>query len=203
MRHLDIEFEEIRLPIGSGYFQSTIRDYSPTNQVPVLKDDSLAIWDSMAIFEYLADKYPKHNMWPKDRAAKAYARSICAEMHAGFGPLRTQLPMNCRATDRQITPDHETLKDIARIQAIWRTCRLRWDHLGPWLMGQFSIVDAVFIPLASRFLTYNINLDESNQQWAAMILNSKAYKLWLAEATQETEMIIAYEIGIKPSTALA
>ena len=201
MRYLEIEFEEIRLPIGSNHFQSTIRDYSPTNQVPALKDGELIVWDSMAIFEYFADKYPEHSMWPIDRAAKAYARSICAEMHANFKHIHTKLPMNCRATNRHITLDHETLKDIARIQAIWRTCRSRWDHLGPWLMGQFSIVDAVFIPFASRFYTYNISLDASTQQWAAMILNSKAYNLWLAEATQEIEIIIAYEVGIKPLTA--
>lgn len=196
MTHLKIEFEEVCLPLSTESFQLNIRRHSPANKVPVLRDGELVIWDTMAIFEYLAEKYPRYPLWPEDLHARSYARAVCAEMHSGFESIRSCLPMNCRAKNRSLKLQQETLKEIARVQAIWKLCRSRWDHLGPWLMGNFSIVDAVFLPLLSRFVTYNIGLSKAGQAWGDMILATEAYQLWLEAAQEESHTILAYEIGV-------
>lgn len=197
LTHLQVEFEEIRLPLDTECFRVNIRNYSPTDKVPALRDGELAVWDSWAILEYLADKYPEHNLWSENRTARAYARSVCAELHSGFHALQREMPMNCRAKNRYVQPSGNAIKDIARIQAIWNTCRPRWDHLGPWLLGQFSIADAMFVPVASRFRTYNVNLGSVAQAWCDMVLDSNAYKLWTQAAVNEREIILAEEVGMK------
>lgn len=203
LKHLRLEFAEIRLPLATQEFHSSIRDYSPTDKVPVLQDGSIVIWDSLAICEYLADKYPKRSLWPDSRSARAYARSVCAEMHSGFADLRQQLPMNCRAKNRQVEFSNNVIRDIARVQAIWNTCRSRWDHLGPWLLGRFSIADAVFIPMASRFCTYGVQLGMAEQAWADMVLGTEAYQSWLQDAIDEPELIFSEEAGAASQQTLS
>ncbi len=198
MTHLGIEFEEICLPLKTEAFDANIRDHSPTNKVPVLKDADRVIWDSMAIFEYLAEKYPQHDLWPRERNARAFSRSICAEMHSGFRSISHFLPMNCRARNRSVQLDSATLKEIARVQAIWHLCRSRWDDLGPWLMGQFSIADAVFLPMVIRFITYGIGISRIAQGWTEYILSTPACEAWLAAARDESHSILLYEKGMQP-----
>src|SRR5262245_39766780 len=150
-----IAFEEIRVSLYTDGHRDKILRYAPSGKVPILIEDGHAIWDSLAILEYLAERY--RWLWPEDRIERAHARSLSAEMHSGFRALRNQLPMNCRATSvRRVVPDAEAANDIARVQAVWTECRERARNAGPWLFGAFTNVDAMFVPVALRFHTYGV-----------------------------------------------
>ena len=154
LRQASIPFEEIRLALG----RDNLSKYSPSGLVPVLKHGALAIWDSLAIAEYLAEQFPEKELWPRDVEARAMARSVSAEMHSGFTHLRTHMNMNCRShfPGKGMTP--EVAKDIQRIQQIWQDCRSRFGDGGPFLFGVFSIADAMYAPVSFRFITYAVPL---------------------------------------------
>ncbi len=160
----------------------------------MLLDGELAIWDSLAIMEYLAEDYPQ--AWPEDRAARAMARSVSAEMHSGFMALRNKMPMNCRAEGRTISHDAVMDKDIERIQAIWTECRLRYGQSGPWLFGEFSIADAMFAPVAFRFNTYGIECQGLAGEYLQTVLQDEDVRVWLHAAQQEQAVIMGYETGL-------
>lgn len=193
MRHSGIPFDEVRLPLYTERWNAEIGRYSPSGRVPALFDGETKIWDSLAICEYLAEREPHKQLWPRDRSARALARAVSAEMHSGFSELRTQMPMNVRRRlpDRGRTPG--ALKDIARIERLWNDCRQRFGQNGPFLFGQFSIADAMYAPVASRFYTYDVELDPVSREYVGTLLSLPAMQRWIAEAQAEVETIAQYE----------
>lgn len=194
LRKLGVEFEDTRVLLQTDDFKQQIAHYSPAGKVPVLLDGELAIWDSLAIMEYLAGAYPQ--VWPEDKAARALARSVSAEMHSGFMALRSKMPMNCRAEGRSVAHDEALDKDIERIQAIWTECRLRYGQSGPWLFGQFSIADAMFAPVVFRFNTYGVKCQGLAGDYLQTVLQDEDMLCWQHAAQQEQEVLMGYETGL-------
>jgi glutathione S-transferase len=159
--------------------------HSPSGRVPVLHDGDTVVWDSLAICEYAAERHPERRMWPHSSTARARARSICAEMHSGFTHLRTELPMNCRA--RKVRRERSTgvLRDVERIVTCWRDTRAEFGSDGPFLFGAFSIADAFFAPVASRFFTYDVAIDEEARAYQEALFALPAVQLWMAAAEDE------------------
>jgi len=192
MTEAAIPFEEVRLSLFTPTFASEIGRYTPAGRVPVLLDaDSdgrmLAVWDSLAIAEYLAEACPDRGLWPGDRRARATARSICAEMHTGFGSLRSALPMNVSARLPGFGWNIAVQDDIDRLVAMWRSCLE--VHGGPLLFGGFSIADAFFAPVMSRFQTYAIALPDDIAAYRDRVLALAGMRAWTAAANDETEFL--------------
>jgi len=195
LREAGIEFEEHRIALDTPTSKSEIAEFSPAGRVPVLQLGDLTVWDSLAICETVAERWPDKGLWPDDPDERAYARSISAEMHAGFSVLRDCMPMNCRAMGR-IVPIPDALgADIDRVMAIWSDCHKRFGDRGGWLFGQFSVADAMYAPVVLRLRTYGINLPESAGYYPHRLLESQAMQEWLAAAECETEVIEADEKG--------
>ncbi len=182
-----LSFAEVAIRLDSVGCKDEIRRYSPSGKVPCLIEgegsDRLLIWDSLAICEYFAERAPF--LWPDDRALRAEARSVSAEMHSGFLPLRQNLSMDIRASKpgRAIAP--EVVADIARIVAIWESCRRRFAARGPFLFGAFSIADAMYAPVVWRFVTYGVSLPAASQDWLEAMLALPAMREWQAGALAE------------------
>jgi glutathione S-transferase len=172
-----------------------LKKYSPSGRVPVLMLDGHAVWDSMAIAETVAERWPDRKLWPDDAMTRAQARSVSAEMHAGFAALRESMPMNCRAMGRKVPLPDALTSDIERIFEIWSDCQRRYAADGSWLFGRFSVADAMFAPVVLRFRTYGINLPQSASAYPARLLECRAMQKWLAAAESETEVIAREEIG--------
>jgi glutathione S-transferase len=153
------------------------------------------VWDTLAIAETVAERWPEKQLWPADPDERAFARSISAEMHSGFPHLRECMPMNCRAMGRIVPLPDELGRDIDRVIAIWADCHHRFGDRGGWLFGDFSIADAMYAPVVLRLRTYGINLPESAWFYPHRLLQSKAMQEWLAAAECETEVIEADEKG--------
>jgi len=195
LREAGIEFIEHRIALDIDSTAAEIAKFSPARTVPVLQLDDLTVWDTLAIAETVAEYYPQAALWPADFAARAHARSICAEMHAGFAVLRSSMPMNCRAMGRKVPLPDKLTRDIDRIFAIWSDCYHRYGEHNGWLFGDFSVADAMFAPVALRFRTYGINLPESALHYPRRLLRSDAMQEWLAAAESETEVIEGDEKG--------
>ncbi|MBS1155861.1 MAG: Glutathione S-transferase [Proteobacteria bacterium] len=180
----DIPFEETLLPLYEPDARSQRLAFSPTGKVPLLVDGELRVWDSLAIAEYVAEKFPDRGLWPADVAARATARSICAEMHSGFAALRDILNMDIRAS-LQVGLTPEAQADIERIIAIWTECRARFGADGPFLFGRFSWADAFYAPVVTRFVTYKIPLPPVAQAYAETILALPAMQEWITAAHAE------------------
>jgi glutathione S-transferase len=195
MKEAGIDFEEVRVPLDTPEFFERIDSISPTRKVPVLRLDDQAIWESLAIAETVAERWPDRGLWPSDASARAHARSVSAEMHAGFGALREAMPMNCRAMGRKVELTDAINSDVNRIFAIWADCGKRYGGSGGWLFGSFSIADAMYAPVVFRFRTYGIDLPESAAGYPARLMKSKAIQAWLAAAESETEVVAYDEAG--------
>ncbi|MEM8721146.1 MAG: glutathione S-transferase family protein [Cyanobacteria bacterium P01_G01_bin.39] len=191
---LGIEFEEIRVPLFQTGYKEQLLKYSPTGQVPVYLQGNLAIWDSFAIAEYLAEQYPK--LLPSDVNQRALARSLAAEMHSSFVSLRSQMPMNCRAKERQVEMTKDLANDIKRIQTMWTTCLKQNSGAGSWLFEDFTIVDAMYAPVVFRFNTYGVKCDSMITEYINMVLNDPDIKRWHEAARNEVEVIEEEEVGI-------
>ena len=183
LKQAGLPFEEVLIPLNSSHTREEILKYSPSGWVPCLIDGDTLVWDSLAICEYVAEQVPF--LLPSDRKARAEARSISAEMHSGFAPLRRTLPMNIQATPRRLEPPAEVAAEIARIIAIWENCRSRYASQGPFLFGQFTFADAMFAPLVWRFRTYCIELPEASNLWAQTMLALPAMQEWRQGALAE------------------
>ncbi len=189
-----IEFDEVRLPLDTAVFPKQIREYSPAGQVPVLILGEQQVWDTLAIAETVAERWPDAALWPDDPDARAHARSISAEMHSGFAALRAAMPMNCRAFGRRVALPDDVTHDIDRIFDIWTDCHRRYG--GGWLFGErFSIADAMYAPVVLRFRTYGINLPDAACHYPARLLKSEALLNWLVAAESETEVLEQDEKG--------
>lgn len=189
-----IDFEEIRISLSTPDTAKEIARYNKAGKVPVLHDNGLVIWDSLAICEYVSERYLDGAGWPSDPAARAVARSCSAEMHSGFFALREMLPMNCRAEGRRIESTPALSKEIARIDSLWTELRGKQQD-SPWLFDQFSIADCMFAPVVFRFATYGIQLSPIARQYVEHLLNNDMMQHWLNQATKEHEIIESCEVG--------
>jgi glutathione S-transferase len=176
-----IAFEEIQLKFSDEGRVPGVEAYSPTHQVPVLIIDGEPVWDSLAICEAVAEMFPEKRLWPADAHARRIARSICAEMHAGFRSLRNDMPMNIRASLPGKGMNSAVQKDIDRIVEIWESCRARYGEGGELLFGQFTVADAYYAPVATRFLTYAVTLPDAAQRYADALLALPAVREWMAQ----------------------
>jgi glutathione S-transferase len=185
LRQFDLPFAEIKLPLDSLEFEERIGGFSPSRRVPALQDGEVCVWDSLAIAEYVNERYLGGHGWPAQVAARAMARSISAEMHSGFSALRKELPMNCRKRVRNHAASPEAVADITRIRAIWREARSRYGADGEFLFARFSIADAMFAPVVLRFVSYGVELDTVERRYVESILGLPSLQEWLADAATE------------------
>ena len=181
-----ISFEEVFVPLSRPDTKERIKKHSPAGKVPVLIDGDAVIWESLAILEHLAERFPKAGLWPTDPAARAHARSIAAEMHAGFQPLRARCPMNLWRPVEKLALTAEVEANVARVTEIWRTARQRFGKAGPYLFGGFGAADAMFAPVATRLRTYDIECDEVSRAYIEAIHQHPAFKAWRDAAFKET-----------------
>jgi glutathione S-transferase len=188
LRCAEIPFDEVMIRFGAPDFAARLAQYTPAGRVPVLVDGATTIWDSLAIAEYVAETFPDRALWPADRAARARARSVCAEMHAGFGALRSRLPMNCELALPDLRLDNAVRKDVDRIVAIWRDCR-RFASAGPLLFGDFTIADAYFAPVCVRMRSYAVALPDDARRYVDTVLALPAMQAWIAAARGEHEFV--------------
>jgi glutathione S-transferase len=187
-------FEEVVIPLRETQTRTTILRHSPSGRVPALERGELVIWESLAIGEYLAERFPDAGLWPADAAAHAVARAVSAEMHAGFAALRSHLPMNMRSSfaGRSVTPEAQA--DINRITALWRDCRRRHAGYKPYLFGEVSIADFMYAPVAARFQTYGVALDGDAQDYVTAVLELAAMQEWTEAAKREPWIIPELEV---------
>jgi glutathione S-transferase len=186
MKAFGVPFDERRITLYEPDSPKRVRVHSPSGRVPCLHDGSTIVWDSLAIAEYLAERHP--GMWPAAAGARAWARSAAAEMHSGYGELRNAFGMNLRIHEkRRASPAVET--DIARISELWREGRARFGGKGDFLCGAFGIVDAFYCPVACRFDSYGVALDDVSAAYERTLLALPAMREWAEGASRETEHI--------------
>lgn len=179
-----IPFHEALIKLRQPSTLSECLRYSPTGKVPVLIDGALTIWDTLAIAEYVAETWPEKQLWPADRAARARSRSVVAEMHSGFADMRREMAMDCISILPKPELSEGAARDVARVQQIWQSCRAEAQG-GPFLFGAFSIADAFYAPVATRFVTYQIPLDGAAKAYADTLFALPAMQEWIAAAKQE------------------
>ena len=189
-----IPFNETVIPLDLPETRSRIAEHSSAGRVPVLHHGKLAIWESMAILEYLAEVFPEKNLWPKATAARAMARSVANEMHAGFSSLRNACPMNLRRPRRKVPMSDQVLADVTRIETIWRDCRRSFGKSGKFLFGKFGIADAMFAPVVARFDTFDISVADDTRSYMENILSTGAFLAWKDAALKETWIVPSDEV---------
>ena len=194
LRANDIAFEEVFIPLYTGEAdKQRILDVTPSGKVPALVDGDITIWDSLAIIEYAAERFPQARLWPEDRAARAHARSISAEMHSGFVALRSECGMNLHRPVKAIALSADARANIARIQEIWIECRERYGKSGPFLFGGFSGADAMFAPVVHRFRTFAIELAPVAADYMKTMMALPAFQEWTQAGLAETIVIEKFE----------
>jgi glutathione S-transferase len=183
MRAFGIPFDEVTIPLRSDQTAAAIAGYSPSGKIPALIDGPLTVWDSLAMIEYVADSHPELAIWPRNTAARAVARAVSAEMHSGFQALRQNCPMDFCARDLVPTDPKAVVADVARILALWASCRAAYGDGGPFLFGSFSAADAIYAPVVSRFVTYGSVLhghahDEKGTDYISAVMALPALVEW-------------------------
>jgi glutathione S-transferase len=189
LRMAGLAFEEIRIPLYQPGAEELLARWSPTRKVPVLRHGDVTVQESLAICEYAAELAPAAGLWPADRAARAHARAVSAEMHAGFAALRSAMPMNLRVRDARIPVGDAVRVDVDRVVALWQECRTRFGAGGELLFGGFTIADAMFAPVATRFRTYGVPLPAPAQAYCEAVLGLAPVREWYAAAAVEKERI--------------
>jgi len=194
MKVADIPFEEEVISLDAQDFTPRVTRVSGTGKVPALADGDVQVWESLAILEYLAEKFPDARLWPSDPSARAHARAIAAEMHAGFVPLRRHLPMNMwrPVLKRELTP--EVQANVHRIEAMWADCRTRYGAGGSFLFGRFGAADAMYAPVVARFHTYAVELGASARGYADAVMALPAWAEWRAAALKEAWVLAEDEV---------
>lgn len=196
LKQTGIEFLEVMVRFDSfaadSIFKRSLKDVSPNGRVPVLVDDGLAVWDSLAIAEYLAEKFPDRKLWPADAKARARARSVCAEMHSGFTGLRSHCAMNVEASLPQVGAlvwrDQPAVRaDVQRIVSMWTD--LLEQHKGPMLFGEFSAADAFFAPVCLRLKTYALPVPDHIADYTARVFALPGVKAWIDGALAEQDFV--------------
>jgi glutathione S-transferase len=185
LRQAEIPFDEVLVPLRRPDTRARALEYSPSGKVPVLRDGATTVWDSLAILDYIDRRFPGAELWPADLSALACAKSISAEMHAGFAALRRELPMDIGADPPTPALSDEAGADVARIMALWRDARTRFGGAGPFLFGRFTNADAMYVPVATRFETYRIELDAASREYMRALLTLPAMEEWRRAARAE------------------
>lgn len=193
LKHAGVDFDELRIPLFVPGSKEQLLANSPAGMVPVYREDDVLVWDTMAIGEYLYETHPE--LWPADRVSRARARSVSAEMHSGFIPLRKAMPMNIRAPGRKVESSPELEADIARIKTIWRDLRKQYAAAGPWLFGEYSIADAMFAPVVFRFLTYGVGEAGMVDDYVMTVSRDPLILPWVEASAREQEVIYTSEVG--------
>ena len=196
MRQAGIAFEEVMVRFDGftpqSQFKQRIGALNPAGKVPILVDDGLVVWDTLAIAEYVAERFPEHQLWPRERAARARARSVCAEMHSGFSALRRACPMNIEARLPEIGAivlrDQSGVRDdLDRITQMWST--LLREHGGPMLFGAFSVADAYYAPVVMRLRTYELPVPEDAAAYMQRVVELPGVQAWIADALREQDFL--------------
>ena len=193
-----LHFEEMTVPLYGEDWDETKRntdDIAPSSgKVPILWDGDAVVWDSLAIIEYLADKVGRDRFWPKADDARAMARSMVAEMHAGYLPFRRQCPMNVRRKALDFEPSDEVKADVVRIITLWAEARARFGKGGPFLFGSFCAADIIYAPVVSRFYTYDVPLPGFAEAYMDTIWAHEWMQAWIAGAEAEDWVIEQWEV---------
>lgn len=195
LRANDIPFVETLIPLytDNPADKEQILSFSRAGKVPVLVDGDIVVWDSLAIIEYVAERFPEKKLWPDDRAARAHARSVSAEMHSGFMALRSECGMNLHRPIRPVTLSADAQANVARVQEIWRECRERYGTAGPFLFGRFSAADAMFAPVVHRFRTYAVEVSPQAKAYMETMMALPAFQEWTKDGLAETLVIEKFE----------
>jgi glutathione S-transferase len=196
MKAGNIPFEETVISLDAADFKTHVGAVSGTGKVPVLIDGDVRVWESLAILEYLAEKFPNAGLWPADIAVRAHARAIANEMHAGFLPLRRHLRMNLwrPVIKRELTP--EAVENVQRIEAIWSDCRARFGEKlnGPFLFGRYGAADAMYAPVVARLHTYGVEVGAGSRGYMDAVMALPAWREWHAAAVKEPWVLAADEV---------
>jgi glutathione S-transferase len=198
MKAFDLPFEEVLIPLYGPDSKARLLQHSPSGKVPLLADGDVRVWESLAIIEYLAEKHPTAQIWPRDPTARAHARAICAEMHAGFTALRNACPMNLGKRFAARDRGDAVAADVHRICEIFRGTRARFGSGGEFLFGAFSAADAMYAPVAARFATYSIPLDAASQAYVDAVIAYPFFQEWRSAALNEP-WVIADSEGQEPA----
>ena len=185
MRVLGIEFDEVVISLNATDFKPRVSKISGTGKVPALDDNGIHVWESLAILEYIAERFPAARLWPAGPAARARARTISSEMHAGFLPLRRACPMNMRRPVKKRELNDEAIANVRRIQSMWAECRTRYGVGGPFLFGPFCAADAMYAPVVSRLHTYDVEVDAPTRTYMNAVMALPAWREWTAAALKE------------------
>jgi glutathione S-transferase len=195
MQAKKIAFEEVFIPLytDDSSDKARILSFTRSGKVPALIDGDVTVWDSLSIIEYLAERFPEKRLWPEERASRAHARSISAEMHSGFLPLRGECGMNLHRPIRAIALSADARGNVARIEQIWRECHERYGRLGPFLFGEFGAADAMFAPVVHRFRTYAIEVNQEARAYMDTMMALPAFDEWTKAGLAETLRIERFE----------
>jgi glutathione S-transferase len=194
LRANNIAFEEVFIPLYTGDADKRrILEVTPSGKVPALVDGDVTVWDSLAIIEYLAERFPDARLWPEDRASRAHARSISAEMHSGFMALRNECGMNLHRPVGAVPLSDDARANVVRVQQIWSECRNRYGKSGPFLFGAFTGADAMFAPVVHRFRTYAIEVTPVATDYMNAMMSQPAFQEWTRAGLAETIVIERFE----------
>ena len=194
MKVADLAFDETVISLEAADFKTRVMELGGSSRVPVLIDGDVRVWESLAILEYLAEKFPAARLWPESVAARAHARAIASEMHAGFAALRRHLPMNVARPVKFRALDAGAAKDVARIDAIWRQCRAKFGRGGVFLFGAFGAADAMFAPVVWRFHTYAVEVGATASDYMRAMMALPAWNEWRDAARRETWILAEDEV---------
>lgn len=189
-----LPFDETIIPLDTPSTKKQIAEHSGAGRLPVLHHGKITIWETLAILEYLAETFPEKNLWPKSKSARAQARAISNEMHAGFPGLRNACPMNLRRTPKPVKLNDATNAEIIRIEEIWRECRNTFGKGGKFLFGKFCIADAMFAPVVTRFDNYAISVGRDTRAYMDVVMATKAFQKWKSAALEESWITPHYEV---------
>lgn len=194
MRVGGLSFRETVILLDQTDTAQRIREHSPSGRVPVLHHGDISVWESLAIIEYVAETFPRANIWPEAKKARAMARAVASEMHSGFAALRRTCPMNLRRPKKAVTMDEATKNDIAAVQALWRSCRKEFGRDGPFLFGNFSGADAMFAPVVTRFETYDVSVDDDTREYMNAVEGLPAFQAWRKAGLEEPWRVPSDEV---------
>jgi glutathione S-transferase len=189
-----LPFTETVIQLDAPDTKRLLGEHTKAGRVPVLQHGKLTVWESLAIMEYLAETFPEKKFWPTGKAARAIARAISNEMHAGFSALRNACPMNLRREKKPVPMSDAARADCQRIIALWRDCREAYGKGGKFLFGKFSIADAMYAPIVTRFDTYAVPVDKDTRAYMDAVMNTRAFREWKEAALKETWRIAEDEV---------
>ncbi|MGE3831939.1 MAG: glutathione S-transferase family protein [Parvibaculaceae bacterium] len=194
MTHAGIPFDETVIALDMPDTKAKIAEYSPAGKVPILHHGKVAVWETLAILEYVAEVFPEKKLWPVGKAARAMARAISNEMHAGFSALRNACPMNLRRPKKRVEISDAVRRDVARIEEIWKTARKAHGKGGKFLFGRFSNADAMYAPVVTRLDTYDIAVSKESRAYMDAVMGTPAFQSWRAAGLKEDWVIAEDEV---------